>query len=85
MNNHRFFKRMRFVVDAVCCHIEKLPTYDISPEEVSLSIQKKPYPLKKRGCSSFVEASQYHSQQGVKRSCGHSQKSVREKVSLKKN
>ena len=80
MNEGRFIAGVRFVVDAVCAHIEKLPIIDVSPQEAPLShsntgsVSKKSYiqhPLNS-------DYTAWRSQQGVKRSCGHSQKSSRE-------
>ena len=79
MNEGRFIAGVRFVVDAVCAHIEKLPIIDVSPETDSEPLPKGKN-LSQEGCGQILPRENIfprYSQQGVKRSCGQSQKSVR--------
>ena len=81
MNESRFIAGVRFVVDATCAHIEKLPEIDVPLQESSAHLsERKNLFSESRGCKSQAEdVSLRCSQQGVKRSCGQSQKSVRER------
>ena len=79
MNEGRFIAGVRFVVDAVCAHIEKLPIIDVSPQEGS-----EPLPndrgFHQEVCGQTLPREDFfsrYSQQGVKRSCGQSQENVR--------
>ena len=79
MNEGRFIAGVRFVVDAVCAHIEKLPIIDVSPETDSERLPKGKNVS--QVCGQILPRENIfprYSQQGVKRSCGQSQKSVRE-------
>ena len=78
MNEGRFIAGVRFVVDAVCAHIEKLPIIVVSQETASEPLPKG-RDLKGTCRQTLQRANIFprYSQQGVKRSCGQSQKSVR--------
>lgn len=86
MNESRFIAGVRFVVDATCAHIEKLPKIDISPE-MSVSPEMKSFVFsgtktpRQKWYNQVLQREDVfsrYSQQGVKRSCGQSQKNVRE-------
>lgn len=85
MNEKEYVSNLGFVAEALSCGIEKLPKYVVPSDPSSGSeTPERPFTAPQTAKLSTTQNGGYDSQQGVKRTCGHSHKSVRVEHSEKK-
>ena len=82
MNEKEYISGLRFVANVLSKNFEQLPVYDLEPKDTP--IERKIYPDQTETPIQTRVVQMGFSQQGIKRTCGHAQKSTRVEHAEKK-